>query len=389
MAWRILLKKAFITIVILVFLISGCTVDLDRNEVIENSETLNIGLSYPFFLDEEVQLSTGVDLAVKEINQNGGINGKMVNIIKIDDEGSVPGGMKAAQKFIDDESVVAVIAPFNSRVAISVSQIYNNAGLIMLTPGATSPYLMKPEYDYIFRTIPNEELVMKYMMNFIKDSGFDKVAVFYANDELGEGVADSIDKFSSELKIEVIDRTTDINDKNIKNVMNRWDAFDCEVLIIGELFDRAYEMVKVIKLYNPDIRIFGTSSFDYPRFIEYLGEYSEGAVIPTHYEFDSSRFEITEFKKAYVKEYGMEPGLFTAIAYDTVKILCEAISESDDYSAEEITKKLHEIVSYSGVTGKVSCDENGEFIGNNIFLKTVSKGEFRIIDYLYSPENEK
>ncbi len=382
------MKKAVMVIIVLAFLIGGCTVDIERNEKIENSETLNIGLTYPFSLDSEIQLSMGIELAVKEINMNGGIKGKQVNLIRIDDEGSVPGGMKAAQRYIDDRSIAAVIGPLNSRVAMSVAQVYNSAGLVMITPGATSPYLMKPDFKYIFRTIPNEEIVMEYLMGFIRESGYDKVAVYYADDDFGEGVADSVEKASAKLGIEVVDRTTNINGKNIKGVTDRWKAFDCEILVMGESFERAYELVKLIKSYKPEMRILGTTSFDYPKFIEYLGEYSEGAVIPTHFAYDSIRYEVTEFINSFREEYGKDPDLFAAVGYDTLKILCRAIENSVDFSGDSIARELHAIKSYEGITGTVSCDEAGEFRGNNIFIKTVSSEKMRIIDYHANKENE-
>jgi ABC-type branched-subunit amino acid transport system substrate-binding protein len=146
---------------------------------------------------------------------------------------------------------------------------------------------------------------MEYTLAFLKDEGYERLAVYYAADDFGKGVVDSIEDYSNQVGLEVVDRTTTINSANIERVMARWDALDVEILIIGETYEWVKDIIKEIKRRNKDILIVGTSSLDYPEYIPYLGDYAEGTIIPTHFQLNRTTKENMSFVEAFRKKYDM------------------------------------------------------------------------------------
>ena len=339
-----------------------------------------IGLAYPFFMDEEIAFSDGVELAVDEVNANGGIDGIELRIIKMDDKGTVADGMKAAYSFVNNDEILAVIGHFNSRVALVTSRIYDREGIVYIASCATSPDLMKPGFDSVFRTIPDDRKAMEHTLRFLKEQGYQSLAIYYADDEFGEGVADSVERICPENGIEVVDRTTTINRGNLLKVLERWKAFDNRALLVAETFEKARDVIRMIKKSDPELLIVGTSALDYPEYIAYLDKAAEGTIIPTHYKLKRSTTLNRHFVDAFRNRYAKDPDMYAAIAYDTIMILKEAIENVDDPTPEALRSALHETKGFNGVTGTLSCDENGEFVGDNIFIKFVSDGQFIFLD---------
>ena len=128
-----MLKKLCNVIILCIlsaFLCSGCTHAAKPKDIV-------IGVAWPFAENNDL-FSNGIDLAVREINSNGGIGGRNLKLLKEDDGSDLEKGMAIAQAFADNKEIQAVIGHFNSFISIPASTIYNNAGLVMF-PGIHSP----------------------------------------------------------------------------------------------------------------------------------------------------------------------------------------------------------------------------------------------------------
>jgi len=231
----------------LLFFITSCEQKITREQFLQNSSEVGIGVAYCAEIDSQVKYWKGFELAAELINKSGGILGKSVRLIKADDKGEVTQGLKVAREFVNDLSIAAVLGHVNSSVTESAANLYNSSGLIMLTPASTSPNLIKKEYKYIFRTIPTDRRVIEEMMIFLKKAGFDKVAVYYADDHYGRGVADAFEDVCINYGIEAVDRVNDINERNFREIIRRWMAFECNAVLIGEAFEDSLELINLIK----------------------------------------------------------------------------------------------------------------------------------------------
>jgi branched-chain amino acid transport system substrate-binding protein len=114
----------FLVCLFLFLLLSGCTQPMEPQKIV-------IGVAWPFEGDHSL-FNEGIDLAVKEINADGGVDGKELILLKKDDGSDVLKGISIAEYFAENTSVQAVIGHRNSYISLPASAIYEQAGLTML-----------------------------------------------------------------------------------------------------------------------------------------------------------------------------------------------------------------------------------------------------------------
>ena len=134
----------------------------------------------------------GANLAVKEINNNGGILGGRKLELVIGDSGCSPqAGVDAATKLVNVNNVVGIVGPMCSGPTIAAaSSVMIPTGVPTISPTATSPDLTGLEdKDYIFRVIPSDNFQGKVMGKLVLDQGLKRVALTYANNDYAVGLA--------------------------------------------------------------------------------------------------------------------------------------------------------------------------------------------------------
>ncbi len=374
------------------------------------NDVIKIGFAYPYELDQEIKKSKGLFMAVKEMNAKGGIKGKKIVVTAIDDYGTVTGGLKAAHHLIADQNVLAVSGHYNSRVAKAVIPLYQKSGVPFITSGVTSPNLFKEKQSFIFRNIPNDKLVIEQMFKHIQSLNIRNIAVFYADDEFGQGVANSVTDLSEKYKLQLIDKTSEINLNNIDYLLKRWEALDCEAVVIGDIFHKAKDIVAYIHQKRPDLILISTSSFNFtgvesifeqnsvlqtsslqknPATSKMLVERNTNRLqknsdvnilIPTHFNYLSNDEMIKSFILRYKQLYREEPNFFSVLAYDSTMLIMKAMENCKEINRENIAAELSAIKNYNGISGHLTCQYNGEFTGNNIYLLTIKNGKLCLID---------
>lgn len=375
-----LFKRFVISIVILMSLLILVSCNTSNKTSNTQESNIEIALIYPFSIDKEVKLRHGIELAVAEINQNQGINGKKLVLRLFDDKGTVTGGIQAANQVLNTHAIKAVIGHFNSRIAKNTIPLFHKEKMCFVSPAVTSPYLFKEKQNYIFRTIPNDKAVMEKIYQHLERKGIERIAVFYADDEFGRGVVQSLEDLSRKSKVKIIDRISHLNNENIDQCLNRWEALDAQVVLIAEVFDKAKDVVQTIHQKRSDLLLIGTSAFDFSEAFQLFGNNEVNIIIPTHFMLNEKNPHSMHFHEHFIKTYGSEPDLFSATGYDTVFIIAQALKQSKDLSSDQIAEQISKTYNFQGATGIISCQKNGEFTGNNIYLKSIRKGQLIQLD---------
>ena len=341
----------------------------------DNSEIV-IGMSYPIAVTEEsTNFLDGINMAVEEMNSKG-VLGKKIRILKVDDEGSVTTGSEVAQSFVDNPKISAVIGHWNSRVSNAVADIYNRNGMVMITPASTSPRLTTKGYEYVFSMINDDITYGSTMAGYAAKTGLDKVVIYYADDDYGRGLANAFEDAAYENQIQVVDRTTSINGKNIHDFIDKWNAFDYNAIFIADVMESAIEVIETIRAAGIQTPVMGATGIDRNSFIETLGDYTKEIAMPTTFNPTMKTLEMKTFVQDYEEIYGYMPDTWAAQGYETVKLLCQAIESAGSAMPDMIAKALSEISNYQGISGVLNCNSKGEIIGADIYVKVVENGEY-------------
>jgi len=155
------------------------------------------------------RMRAGIELAVKEINDSGGIAGKQVAVDFYDDEGKPEGAASVAQKIASDPDVFAVIGHINSSASMAALPIYKRAGLTEISGNSSSYKLTHLGYSNFFRVIIDDFAQAPVVVDeAVQKEGRKHLAIIYENSDYGKGVYEAAVKEAKKLGVDVVDSET-------------------------------------------------------------------------------------------------------------------------------------------------------------------------------------
>ena len=364
------IKVALLATAVLPLVLCSC-----RNE----QEAIKIGalLSLTGDIAEYGQRAKkGIDLAVEEINTEGGVKGQKINIIYEDTKGSPKDGVNGAQKLVLDKNIRMIIGTISSSVTLAVEPITTANKVILFSPAASNPKLSGIS-KYFFRNWTSDDLEAAVLADYtfgnleIKD-----VAVIFVNNDYGLGLSSRFKQRFEELGgvIHTME-TYPQNESDFKTQIAKVKTYNPSAIYLAGYHREMAYATKQIREMGINCQILGDADYGVQELLEITGNTSEGAIfsIPSADFFD----KVTPFKQRFMDKYGSEPSIFEANGYDTVYILCKAI-ESVGFNTDDISGYISSIKDYSGASGLQSYTKDGDVV-KPIFIKQVKNNQFIII----------
>lgn len=326
-------------------------------------------------------IGDGAELAVKEINAAGGILGKPVKLLLEDDATDPAKSLEAFKKLVEVDGVEVVVGPMISGAVMSIGPYAKERGVLFVSPSATSPLISEePWTDFAFRTTPSDTLQGKALAQVITERGFKKVAILVMDNPYGVGIQivaeealkDKVDIVASirydPAKLDYLTELGIIKDKKPDAVLHVGYHDDAAVVYRQalELGLDAIQWVAAEGVYGFDFKISEDAS-----------EFMRKAVIGTGLTAVGPAQE--EFRAAYKKEFGVDPGVYCDTAYDAVKLLALAIEKAGVYDGAKIRDALREIgKEYAGASGTITFDERGDRVSGTyeVWKVDLVEGEY-------------
>ncbi len=368
-------KKTFLIILTLLLallpLATGCLGNKNKGDII-------IGVAWPFESNNSM-FREGVELAAKEINQNGGIKGRKIQLVLKDDQGSVAVGMGIAQSFARERQVAAIIGHRNSFVSLPASRIYEEAGLVMLSPASTSPELTRKGYKYVFRNLPSDDEIARKVASLCSRQGQKRMVLYYSEDSYGMGLANSFEDHAKKAGIKVVDRISYYGDlKDLERLHDKWKALDFDGIFIASGMPAGAEFIYDCGQVGISVRYYGGNALDSPLLQELGGRAAEGAMVGTIFNPADNRAEVKQFIDSFTNEYHQPPGAYAAQGYDAVKLLAAAIGQAGSADPAELADHLRGFNNWPGAAGCHSFDQNGDDVGDLVVIKVLKNGELQL-----------
>ena len=315
----------------------------------------------------------GAELAVDEKNESGGIGGKKIKLIKVDDGGLSGEGTWRARSLVQ-EMVLGVIGHLNSDISIPASEVYARAMIAEISPGSTSPLFTerKAVRGYVFRTIGRDDEQGKLSANYVIKNRFKKIAVLYNNRGYGLSLASEFVKkldaakipvlFYKMYKVEKKDFLNEVNELKIK-------APDL-VYFVGEYGDAA-RFLKELKNSGLNTKFLGSEGVFDEEFILNAKDASENALV-----ISSPIVQDENFALNYKKRFSKELGSYSANSFDATNVLISAIEKIKEKNPDKIAHEVANIADFQGVLGKISFNKNGDLVNPGFSIYEVKGGMF-------------
>lgn len=326
---------------------------------------LVIGVTGPFSQPRGVSMKLGAELAAKEINAAGGVDGRQIELVFQDDSASTDAAVRIANQFRNDKRIVAVIGHLTSDPTAAAAPIYNGDGhpMALISPSASAPALSEEGGRAVFRICPTDfahgQALAKHARNALHAN---TAEILYENTTYGRGVAANFVADFRQLGGTIVGE--DPYNKAIASFEPYLDRLKqrggSDVILVAGVRDGAERILATIdSLKMKDIVLAGDGVVG----IEASG-HAEGMYVSSAWLSDRPDTVSQRFVAAYRAAFGgATPDHRGAGSYDIVHIIARAVSAVGD-DREKVVDYLDGIgtttPAYDGVTGKIIFDENGD-----------------------------
>ena len=357
----------FIAILSLILLITttfGCNRVQEIVTPEQEQKTLKIGF---VVAGERVTYPNGAEMAVTEINQQGGLLGMPVELIGHINKEAIPGvSVQIAEQLIVEEEIIALIGPNRSSHAVEVGPVAQRHGIPMVTTTATNPNVTNAG-DFVFMASFTDSFQGAVMAQFaIDDLDMTTAAVITRHGDLyTEGIAEFFARNFSELGGNIVaDETYEGETSDFTAQLTNIAAAKPDALFLaGFTLDIALitQQARAIPLQNADGEptiFLGADSWDSQLLFEDESAEIEGSFFSGHFSPDTDEPNARAFVDTYESIYEFTPTGGVAVSYDAVKLLFEAVERAGSLDPEKIREQLAATENYIGATTIASYNEN-------------------------------
>lgn len=305
----------------------------------------------------------GIELAVKEINADGGIDGKKIKLVTKDNKSDNDEAASIAANLATSEKVVAQIGPATSGAAKSALSNLTKSGVPMITPSGTDDSITVNDgkvQEYAFRSCFQDSFQGTILAQYANDTLKASKAVILgdSSSDYAKGLTEA---FKKEYKGEIAAEESFVQgDKDFQAILTNIKDKEFDVLYIPGYYTEAGLIVKQAREMGIDKTIMGADGFGDEKFVETAGDANASNIFYTaHFSTSApANDKVEEFVKAYKKEYNESPSQFSALAYDAVYMVKQAIEDQGKSDSESIQKGLSKLKDFTGVTGTITIDDN-------------------------------
>lgn len=346
------------------------------------ADSLKIGMAGPFSGANAAfgeQLWRGAEQAAADINAAGGILGRSIELKKADDACEPKQAVNVANRLLDLDNALAVIGHFCSSSTMPASEIYADAGVLMITPASTNPMVTERQLPTVFRMCGRDDQQGTVGAEFVvKHLKAKRVAILHDKDTYGQGLANAMKAHLHTLGLrEVLYEGLTRGEKDFNALVTKLKSVKVDAVYFGGLHSEAGPLVRQMKeqgIKAPLISGDGIVSEEFvvaaggPRFAE--GVYMTFGTDPR--KLSTGQAVVESFRKK-----GYEPEGYTLYAYASLQVLAAAMTATQSTEGEKLAQWLRNH-SVDTVMGSKSWDAKGDLrVSDYVMYRWDDKGKYQ------------
>ncbi len=360
-----LVKIALITVVALLTVLA---VSCNKSSESKAAETYKIGFIGPLTGDNAnygIRCSNAAKLAISEINAKGGIDGKQLELIAEDSEGTVEKALASYEKLAYTDNIIALIGPVFTSPCLAIGPRAVEDGITMITPSGTHKDITAAG-DYVFRTVPSDALQSEVAAHYFYEVlGYRNIAELYATNDYSKGLADGMEETFTQLGGTIsVKESCMVGDKDFKTQLTKIAAAKPEAIYIPNYTVEMAQILEQATQLGIKIPFLSGDGFSDPMIYELAGGFTDGVVYigPSQAKASSA---LSDFQAAYRAAYnGDEPDSFATNSYDAIYILAAAIDRAGSGDKAAIRDEVAATKDYSGANGIMNFAANGDLVAS-------------------------
>jgi branched-chain amino acid transport system substrate-binding protein len=321
-------------------------------------------------------VADGAELAFEEINKKGGINGKKLKLVKVDNKSDAAEATNGAIKLISQDKVVAIIGAATSTNTLAQVQVAQDNKIPLITPTGTNPTITNKDgkvNEYVFRACfidPFQGTVAaKFALDELKVKN--AAVIIDTSSDYSKGLASAFKKSFEENGGKIVAEEAYVaKDTDFRATLTRIKSANPEFIFLPGYYEEVGLIVKQARELGINVPIMGGDGWDSPTLVEIAGpEALNNTFITNHYSANDPDSKIQDFVKAFKAKYNKTPDGFAALGYDTAYFLADAIKRAGDVDPVKIKDALAQTKDLSLVSGVLTLDENHDPIKSATILE--------------------
>jgi branched-chain amino acid transport system substrate-binding protein len=361
-------------------LFTGCA-----SKTSTSGNTIKVGLDYELSGDVATYgqgLTEGIEFAVKEINKNGGVLGKQLELVKVDNKSDNTEAANVAMKLATVNKVVAILGPATSGNTKAAAPVSSQNKVPLISASATADDVTVDSNgkvrDYIFRTCFSDSFQGVIMANFAYNdlAGKNAAVLVDSTSDYSKGLAKKFKERYEELGGKIVtEEAYQQKDTDFRAVLTSIKATNPDVLFLPGYYTEVGLIVKQARELGLNVPVLGGDGYDSPKLAELAGNDALNKVFFTnHYSSMDTTPEVVKFKEAFNAEYKKDPNAFNALGYDLAYFLADALNRAGEADSAKLKDALSTTKDFSGITGTLSVDENHNAV-KSITILEMKNGE--------------
>jgi branched-chain amino acid transport system substrate-binding protein len=310
-------------------------------------------------------------LAAAEINRAGGINGRKLDVVIEDDQGSPERAAMVVNKLTHQDNVVALIAGGASGSSLAAGPNAQAAKVPMISPSSTNPAVTQIG-DYIFRACFIDafqgDVMARFAFNTLKAK---KAAIMLDyNSPYSRGLTDFFELSFTKLGGQVVSKQSYTQgDADFKGQLSSINATEPDVIYLPGFYGDITIIAKQARQLNITQPLLGGDGWDAPELWPLGGDALNGSYITNHYSVDDPSPATQKFAQDYrLQSANLAPDAHAALAYDAMRFLAEAIQRAGT-EGPKLRDALAATKNFSGITGMISMDKDRNAVKPAVVLK--------------------
>lgn len=339
-----------------------------------------------------VSARDAIEIAIDEVNEAGGVNGRKIKLVAYDDAGSPREALTSVRRLIDLDGVFALIAGSTSGSTLPIIPLINRGKVPFISSISSNRKLLDPFSRYIFRVYANEIAHVDGIVKYALSKSVKKPAILYNSNDYGVGGEEEVSLLLKKEGISLIAKERyNQGDQDFSAQLLRIKESGADSMFLWAFAAEAGIIVRQARELGLTLPIYGGAGISTPLFTRAVGKLGQGIVaayvVPDIPDSSSKRSIVTYREKLKKKYSGTlppgRPNEYDLAGYAALKIFAEALSKSgSEPTRDALIAQLEKLRNFdTGVTFPVTfTPTNHEGTSRTILLKVSGEGEWEVLE---------
>lgn len=325
-------------------------------------------------------------MIVDEINKNGGLLGRQVQLIVKDSGASPEKAISFAKQLIDEDEVVAIIGPTTSGESMAIKDICQKARMPLISC-ASAETIVNPVSKYVFKSPQKDNFIVEWLYRTMNKMGISRIGVIAANTGFGNSGMAQLDKYASKYGITIsISEAYDANATDLSALLAKVNAAGVQAVVNWSIEPAQAIVAKNMRQMRMSQQLFQSHGFGNIKYVEAAGEAAEGIIFPCGrllvadqlLDSNPQKRLLVKYAADYKAMYKEEASTFGGHAFDALGMVAAAIMAAKSTDPDKIVQAIEGLKDFPGTGGvfNLSPEDHNGLQMNSIVMMTVKDGKF-------------